>query len=117
MAQLNYSGSEVSIQISNRTESEIAFRVLDADKNPISQAGYAFKLTVRKEYAKASESVLVLDGEVGSGGDSNRLSFPYTLNKVANLKAAVYYYTILKFTEGSSNTFIYGKFIVNENLS
>lgn len=117
MAQLNYSGSEVSIQISNRTVSQIAFRVLDADRNSISQTGFEFKLTVRKEYAKASEAVLVLDGEVGSGGDTNRLSFPYTLAEVANIKAGVYYYTILKTDEASSNTFIYGKFIVNENLT
>jgi hypothetical protein len=113
MVQLNYSGGEVDIRISNRTAIDLAFRILNRAGEAISQTGYVFTLTVRKANERAAESVLVLDGEVSG----NRIAFPYTSQDVANIKQGIYYFTILKANEASVNTFLSGKFIITENLT
>jgi hypothetical protein len=111
----NFGAVTFDIQISNRTQTDIAFAFFADAANtiPVSQVGYDFKLTVRADNKRASALMLELDGVV----DSNLVSFPYTLEDVANLKAGVYYYSISKTSETETFNYVTGKFLIQENLS
>ena len=111
----NFGAVSFDIQISNRTQTEIAFAFFEDAANtiPVSQVGYDFKLTVRATDKYSSALILELDGTVAS----NVVSFPYTLADVANLKAGVYYYSISKTSETENFNYVTGKFLIQDNLS
>jgi hypothetical protein len=111
----NFGAVNFDIQISNRTQTEIAFAFFQDAANtiPVSQVGYDFKLTVRATDKRASALMLELDGVV----NSNMVSFPYDFEQVANLKAGVYYYSISKTSETENFNYVTGKFLIQDNLS